>query len=119
MTTGKTQVTLATMGGGGLEERFRAAHAEMLADCRNPNKDKDAAREIIIKIRMKPEGDRGYVSYQYSVGTKRPAFVAGSMVAEVQDLGGGDFVALTRAKPQTDGDPRQKVLGEAPTTGTN
>lgn len=106
----KTPVTLASLGGGGLEERFRQAHSEMLADCRNPNKAKDKAREITIKISMRPEGDRAYVSYQYSVSTKKPAFAAGSMVAEVQDLGDGDFTALARPRPRETGDPRQDEI---------
>lgn len=110
--TERTEVTLATMGGGGLEERFTKAHRELLADCRDPNKPQDKARKITITVKMLPADDRGYVAYEYSVATSKPAYAAGSMVTEVEKRG-DELVALCRPAAGK-GDPRQIGLDEGP-----
>lgn len=67
---GKPLVTLATLGGGALEEMFAEAVVSVAKNIDDPNTEAEAVREINIKIKIKPTKTREAVVYEVSCDPK-------------------------------------------------
>ncbi len=70
MSTETVAVSLSTLAGGRLEERFQLALGETLENIRDPNTSKDVVRKITITLEFKPQEDRQFALCKFEVGTK-------------------------------------------------
>jgi hypothetical protein len=70
MLPGYENITLATVGGGGLEELFQNALQEVLQNIHNVNTKADAKREINIKVIFKPDEERTAITAGVGVSVK-------------------------------------------------
>lgn len=51
-------VSLETLAGGAVPERFDLAWADLLENVLDPNTDPKEVREVVIKVKVKPQEDR-------------------------------------------------------------
>lgn len=68
------QVTLATLRGGAAVEMFDAELQRVLENVMDPNTT-HAAREVTLKVKIKPDNDRGIGSVEIAVSAKLAAAV--------------------------------------------
>ncbi len=54
------EVSLATLGGGAAEELFQVELAKVLSNIADPNTESQTPREILLKVRIKPNKDRSF-----------------------------------------------------------
>jgi hypothetical protein len=66
-------VSLASLGGGAIEERFRQALEAVIANIADPNTSAEAVREITLKLRLKPSKSRRQAAATFSCQTKLPS----------------------------------------------
>jgi hypothetical protein len=67
-----SNVTLAELKGGALEELYERALALVLSDIQDANTDAKAKRQIVIKLSFKPSDDRSWTAVDAEVETKLP-----------------------------------------------
>ena len=99
-------ITLATLGGGGLEEQFQMALEQVLWNINDPNTRTDAKRKIQIVIELKPNemGEMGYLRYSVT-----PKLVAQQAQETAVALGMKDG---TPVAAELRGDPRQMSIDD-------
>jgi len=64
------ELDIVTMDGGALIERLNFAMSEVLKDCADVNKVPDSVREIVCKIKVKPDESRIVIAIGADVNTK-------------------------------------------------
>lgn len=95
-------VSLETLGGGAVMEKFEEALKEVLENIDDPNTSPEAAREINIKLKIKPNKNfpRELGEYSVQVTTKTaPTKDFGGVLYFATD--GGEFVATEKDQKQT------------------
>jgi hypothetical protein len=109
-------ITLSTLAGGSLEERFQLALAEVLDNLLDPNTPKKARRSITIKISIANlSDDRRVAGLRAEVGSKLASTKPVDTFA-ILDLD-EDRVVAHEVRPRGDADPRQLGLaGVTPIT---
>lgn len=70
------QITLETLAGGALKERFEHELARALANIANPDTPATAARDITVKVRIKPQEDREIGLITATVTSKLPPLLS-------------------------------------------
>lgn len=64
------KITLSSLSGGILEEKFEDAMKQVVSNIIDPNTEAKSVREINIKIKIKPNENREVVIYDASCTTK-------------------------------------------------
>lgn len=72
-------VALENFGNGALAEKFNAALQAIAENIQDPNTDPTAAREITIKVKLKPDHKRENIGVELLVTTKPAADASYSM----------------------------------------
>ena len=63
-------VSLATIGGGAAVELFNIELAKVLNNIVDENTDPEAMREVVLKVKLKPDSDRDSAKVQISAQAK-------------------------------------------------
>lgn len=80
-------ISLDSMGGGALLERFNLAMAQIARNIMDPNTDPVKARKITITLTFKPDKSRRHVKTEYGVNiTQAPPVAEETMMLVGQDL---------------------------------
>lgn len=97
-------LSLATMKGGAIIERFDDELRKLVANIADPGTPATAKREVSLKFSVKPGKDRGMSSVLVSVTSK---------LAPGESMETNMFIAITRSGPvATEYNPHQPMLPE-------
>ncbi len=104
-------ITLSTLKGGALEERFQRELTRVLSNIRDPNTAQASVRSVHIKLTFKPSEDRQFAGVTAQVSSKlapdKPITTFTLFDRDGDDL----VVAVERIQTGRDGDdPRQAEL---------
>jgi hypothetical protein len=103
-------ITLATIRGGAVEERFQVVLDEVLRNIEDPNTDAKTVREISIKILIKPDETRMMGAVAIKVGSK---------VAGIRSLGTAFFFGRADGAPVAmENNPEQSGFFDEPGVAT-
>ena len=105
----EVELTLGTLGGGALEERFAIERDKVLANIRNPNAAAKGRRSVTITVTFDPREDRQFAGVTATVTSKTAPDhpVAAFVLISKRD----GVVVGTETRPKK-GDPRQTELPE-------
>lgn len=103
-------ISLDSMGGGALMERFNLAMTQIARNIMDPNTDPEKARKITVTFTFKPDKNRKHVKTTFGVNISQ----AGPMAEETMMLVGQDL-KTGRIEMNEYGNNQQsvRVVGEA------
>lgn len=108
-------VTLENFGNGALAEKFNAALQAIAENIQDPNTDPTAAREITVKVKLKPDHKRENIGVELLVTTKPAADASFAMQLCLTNK--GEFKQLDQADlPLFGDDPRPENVHVLTTT---
>lgn len=96
MSVKKESVSVATLGGGVILPRLDAELQRVASNILDPDTKATAAREITLKIKIKPDDQRDFASVEIAVGAKLAAAKPQATKVFINQTRSGDVIVSER-----------------------
>lgn len=114
--------SLSELMDGGVEERFNEELTKVWNNVYDPNTDPEKVREVILRVKIKPNERRDACEFKVSCSSKLAAPVDLSQTVMLQITGDGSVIATERTDQvpgQIDMDGNEQAMPKVIRFGTN